>query len=238
MVKVSNSVCGICNCVIKDNTLFSALSSDEIDAFKDVVRTSFHPKKDMIYMEGDDCRGLYVVRAGRVKLIRSSKDGREHIVKLLGPGEILGLEVFGGVAKYELGAVAMEDADLCFMATRDFFSILKREGAIAVKIAKALGVELLDAYKKIGTLGLLNAREKLAHLLYTLATEYGEQVKGGVRLQLTLSRLDIAEMLGITQETSIRLLKSFKEDGILAIKRKEIIIASMKRLAELGGIGA
>ncbi|HEY4706168.1 MAG TPA: Crp/Fnr family transcriptional regulator, partial [Thermodesulfobacteriota bacterium] len=125
------------------------------------------------------------------------------------------------------------DSDLCYIDRHAFFKILEREPAIARKLIISLGKELNNAYERIGHLGLLNAKEKLAQLLYTLAGQYGVKEDGGVRLNLTLSRLEIAELLGITQETSIRLLKSFKEEGLLEIRRKEIIIKSLSRLKEL-----
>ena len=101
---------------------------------------------------------------------------------------------------------------------------------ISKKIIVALSKELKTAYDKIGEMGLKTAREKMAHLLSTLAKDYGVPQDGKIKLNLNLSRLDIAELLGITQETSIRLLKSFKDDGIIDIKRKEIIIKSLPML--------
>jgi len=230
------SVCGICMCRIKDNTLFTNLTDKEIDVFKDVVTTSSHRKKEVIFMEADECLGLYIVRIGRVKLVRSSRDGREHIIKILVPGDLLGLEVFCDAESYANSAVVMEDASLCFVKKADFFKVLKSAPDVSKKIMMALGRELHQAYEKIGNLGLKNAKEKLAHLLYSLAVEYGVEEAAGVSLHLTLSRLEIAEMLGITQETSIRLLKGFKEEGIIDIKRKEIVVMSMDRLAVVGGV--
>ncbi len=235
-MKVRDSICGICRCRIKENTLFTNLTEAELDVFKDVVTTSFRRRKEVIIMEGDECRGLYIVRTGRVKLVRSSRDGREQIIKILSPGDLLGLEVFYDGRVYENSAVAMEDSDLCFIEKADFFKILNKEPSVARKIMVALGMELHHAYERISNLGLMNARENLAHLLYSLANEYGVECDEGIRLNLMLSRLEIAELLGITQETSIRLLKSLKEEGILDIKRKEIIISHLDRLAELGGV--
>jgi CRP/FNR family transcriptional regulator len=224
-------------CLIKDNTLFTNLTDKEIDVFKDVVTTSGYKKKDVIFMEDDECLGLYIVRMGRVKLVRSSRDGREHIIKILTPGDLLGLEVFCDADTYANSAVVMEDASLCFVKKADFFTILESAPEVARKIMMALGRELHQAYEKIGNLGLKNAKENLAHLLHSLAVEYGTGGDdGGVHLHLTLSRLEIAEMLGITQETSIRLLKVFKEEGIIEIERKEIVILSMDKLAVMGGV--
>lgn len=227
-------ICALCQCHIKENTLFTHLTESQLDAFKDVVGFMERKKREIILMEGDECSGLYIVKTGRIKLVRSSSAGKEQIIKILNPGDLLGFEVFYDGKRYANTAVAMEDSELCYIATHAFFSILEREPDIAKKLIIAMGRELNHAYERIGNLGLLNAREKLAQLLYTLASEFGVKKDSGVKLNLTLSRLEIAELLGITQETSIRLLKSFKEEGILEIKRKEIIIKSLEKLKSMG----
>ncbi len=228
------SVCSLCSCYIRENALFTGLNARQLDVFKDAVAISSHRKREVIFMEGDDCTGLYIIRTGRVKILRSSSTGKEQIIKILNPGDLLGFEVFYDGKFYKNTAVAMEDCELCYIDKNIFFQILEKEPSVARKLILAMGEELNHAYENIGNLGLLNAREKLAHLLYTLGNEYGVKFDGGIKLNLKMSRLEIAELLGITQETSIRLLKSFKEDGILEIKRKEIIIKSLNRLKQLG----
>lgn len=229
-----DSVCALCKCHIKENTLFTGLNPAQLDAFKEVVVISPFKKREFVFMEGDECKGLYIIRTGRIKIVRSSSTGKEQIIKILNPGDLIGFEVLYNGRNYKNTSVAMEDSELCYIDKHAFFKILEKEPAIARKLIISMGRELNHAYERIGNLGLLNAKEKLAHLLYTLANEYGIQCDGGTKLNLTLSRLEIAELLGITQETSIRLLKGFKEEGILDIKRKEIIIKSLARLKQLG----
>lgn len=225
-----NSVCHLCKCVVKDNTLFSDLSDKQIERFKDVITLSLHKKKDVIFWEGDPCCGFHIVKSGRVKIIRTSKDGKEQILKIAEPGEIIGMEVFYDEKEYTNTAAAMDECELCFVEKTAFFKILEEYPVISKKIIIALSKELKTAYDKIGEMGLKTAKEKMAHLLSTLAKDYGVQKDGRIKLNLNLSRLDIAALLGITQETSIRLLKSFKDAGIIDIKRKEIIIKSLPML--------
>ena len=228
------SLCLLCNCRIKDNTLFSDLTDEQLEIFKEAVKTSLHKKRDVIFVEGDPCPGFYVVKSGRVKLLKTSRDGKEQIIKILQLGELLGMETFYDGKRYGNTAMAMDDCEICFIEKRTFFDIIGRHPTIAKKIIIALSKELDNAYSKIGTMGLLNAKEKMAHLLYTLAKDYGSNENGRIKLNLSLSRLEIAELLGITQETAIRLLKSFKDEGIIEIKRKEIIIKSPAKLELLG----
>jgi len=230
----TESLCLLCHCKIKENTLFSDLTDEQLDIFKDAVTTSFHKKKDVVFVEGGPCPGFYVVKSGRIKLIKTSRDGKEQIIKILQPGELLGMETFYDGKRYGNTAMAMDDCELCFIEKRAFFRVIGEHPSIAKKIIIALSKELDHAYSKIGSMGLMTAREKMAHLLHTLAIEYGVKENGKVKLNLSLSRLEIAELLGITQETAIRLLKSFKEDGIIEIKKKEIFIKSLPKLQALG----
>ena len=130
----------------------------------------------------------------------------------------------------------MEETDLCFLEREVFFNIMRNEPDISARLVATLSRELDHAYAQIGNMGLFSAREKLAHLICTLSGAYGVKENGGIRLHLTFSRLEIAEMLGITQETSIRLLKSFEEEGIIDIRNKELLIKDINRLREMGGV--
>jgi CRP-like cAMP-binding protein len=230
----TDSLCLLCNCRIKDNTLFSSLTDEQLEIFQDAVKTSFYKKKEVIFIEGGLCPGFYVLKSGRVKLFQTSKDGKEQIIKILQPGELLGTETFYNGKVYGNTAMAMDDCELCFIEKGAFFRILEKHPSIAKKIIVALSKELDHAYSKIGSMGLMNARGKMAHLLYTLSKEYGIAEKGKIKLNPSLSRLEIAELLGITQETAIRLLKSFKDEGIIETKRKEIIIKAPEKLEALG----
>ena len=231
-----DSICALCQCLIKENTFFSNLNDRQIDAFKEHIKGSIHKKRKVIYMEGDECTGLYIIRLGRVKLVRTSPSGKEQIIRILEPGGLLGLEAFYDKSTYTNTAISMDDTDLCYLEKSAFLNILAQEPEVAIKIMAALSRELDHAYESIGNLGLMSAREKLAHLIYSLSIEYGVKEDGVVRLHLGLSRLEMAELLGITQETSIRLLKSFKDEGVLEIKRKELVIKSMDELKRISGV--
>jgi CRP/FNR family transcriptional regulator len=235
IAEMKDAVCAVCKCRIKDNSLFKGLEDGEIEPFKDVVAGSVYSRHEMIFLSGDDSAGLYFIRTGRVKVVRSSNQGKEQILNILGPGDLLGLETLAEGGACANTAVAMDDTELCYISRAEFFDILARSPDIARKLVTSFACELGSAYDRIGTLGLLSAREKLAHLLHALATDYGVVEEGGVRLNLELSRMEIASLLGITQETSIRLLKGFKDEGILEISRREIFIKSPEELREAVG---
>src|SRR3989304_1804441 len=93
-VMTQESICLLCHCRIKENALFTELTDEQLKLFQDFVVTSFYKKRDVIFIEGDACPGFYVVKNGRVKLIKTSRDGKEQIIKILQAGELLGMETF------------------------------------------------------------------------------------------------------------------------------------------------
>ncbi len=226
------SYCDLCKCYIRESTIFSDLNDKEVEAIKRSIKTFQFKKRAIIFHEGDESRGLYVVKRGRVKLLRVSKDGKEQIIDLVEPGGLLGVEILYNARGHSTTAIAMEDCEVCFISKENFEDLLEVYPSIARNMIRALSRELDNAYTRIGLLGLLTAKQRLAHLLYTIAVEQG-YTDGKARLNLPLSRHEIGELLGITQETSIRLLRSLKEDGIIDIKGKEIIIPSLYRLKTL-----
>lgn len=223
------SYCNLCKCYIKESTIFSDLTDEQIEAIKRIVKTFHYRKKTIIFHEGDGCKGLYVVKKGHVKLVRISKDGKEQIIDIVDPGGLLGIEILYNASGYSTTSIAMDDCEVCFISKESFDELLDTYPSIARRMITALSRELDNAYTKIGLLGLMTAKQRIAHLLYTIARDHGF-TDGKVKLNLSLSRHEIGELLGITQETSIRLLRSLKDEGIIDIKGKEIIIPSLHRL--------
>ncbi len=226
------SYCDLCKCYIKDSTIFSDLTDEQVEAIKKIIRTIHYSRKAIIFHEGDECKGLYVVKRGKVKLLRVSKDGKEQIIDIVDPGGLLGIEILYSAPGYSTTAIAMDECEVCFIDKDSFEGLLQTYPSIARRMITALSRELNQAYGRIGLLGLMTAKQRIAHLLYTIARDQGF-TDGSAKLNLSLSRHEIGELLGITQETSIRLLRSLKEEGIIDIKGKEVIIPSLHRLKSL-----
>ncbi len=121
-----DAICSLCQCHIRGNALFADLSDSELEAFKDAVTVSSCRKREIIFLGGDRTTGIYIIRKGRVKMVKSSPSGKEQIIKILNPGDLLGFEVLYDAGTYANTAVAMEDCELCHIKTSDFFRILER----------------------------------------------------------------------------------------------------------------
>ncbi|MBI2955862.1 MAG: cyclic nucleotide-binding domain-containing protein, partial [Acidobacteria bacterium] len=119
----------------------------------------------MLFLEGDPCRGLYVLCSGKAKLTTSSARGRSLIVRMANPGEVLGLAAAVSNASYDLSAEALEPTQVNFLAREDFLRFLHKYGEVAARVAQHLSMELHRAYRQMARIALApSARAKLAGL--------------------------------------------------------------------------
>ncbi|MFO1519834.1 MAG: Crp/Fnr family transcriptional regulator [bacterium] len=212
--------------------VFCELEGKALGEF-DQHKTVNHYKKDqIIFYEGNQAFGLYCIYSGRVKLYKSGIDGRQQIVRIAGPGDILGYRSLFAEEPYHATAEALEDANICCIDKNAFFPVLVKNPDLAVNIIKKLAQELRVAEDLATSIAQRPVRERMAELLLMLKEAYGKQVKKGTLIDLKLTREEMAEMIGITQETAIRLLSEFKKDGMIEVKEREITILNPQALLE------
>ncbi|MDO8519160.1 MAG: Crp/Fnr family transcriptional regulator [Deltaproteobacteria bacterium] len=194
--------------------------------------TNTYKKGQVIFYEGNQSYGLYCIFSGRIKLYKSGLDGKQQIVRLAGPGDLLGYRSLFSGEPYHASAEALEDATICCVDRNAFFPVLAKSPELALNIIKKLSRELREAEDLATSIAQRSVRERMAELLLMLKETYGSPGKKGVRINLELSREDMAEMIGITQETAIRLLSEFRQDGFIDVKDREITILNADKLLE------
>lgn len=222
-------------CSVRDISIFSSLDNEECMVIKSLSHKNFYKKRQVIFHEGNPCRWLYILRNGRVKLIKSSSTGRQIILKLVRPGGIIGEHAVFENTPYIFTAVAMEDSELCLIDKDELFGFLKTKPAVAFKLMSVLCSELKAVRRQLIEMAVKNARERMADLILSLAHEYGIRRDKGTLLDISLTRDELGEMVGVTQETAIRLLSEFKENGLIDIYRRSIIVLDSNELKALAG---
>jgi CRP/FNR family transcriptional regulator len=160
----------------------------------------------------------------KVKLSTSSVDGRSLILRVSEAGEVLGLPATVTGKPYELTADVLEPAQANLISREDFLLFLREHGEAALRVAQQLGETYHSAVAEMRTIGLSHsAAEKLARFLLDLSADHGEG-KGEVRLTLTLTHEEIAQMIGASRETVTRLFADFKKKQLLQVKGSTVII--------------
>lgn len=208
--------------MLKQSLIFSSLDEDEaIDLSKITVERSF-TSDEFIFWEGDVADRLYVVVAGRIKVLKHSSSGKEFIIAFFGPGEMFGeVAVFEGKS-YPASAQVVNDAVVLGIRKEDFVLFLSEHPRVAVGIINVLAGRLRDAQGRLKDLAGERVEQRLAKILLMLSSKLGSN--------LPFTKQEIADMTGTTTETAIRVMSRLKDGGIIRSTRGRVIILNEAKL--------
>lgn len=221
------------SCPHREERLFCNLPDPAIKALAAITASAAYPKGATLFVEGQPSRGVFILCSGRVKLSTSSADGKTLILRISEPGEVLGLPATVTGTCYELTADVIEPAQANFIPRNEFLGFLKDHGEAALRVAQQLGETYHAAISEMRTIGLSHsAGEKLARFLLEWSAHYPEE-KGQVRIKLTLTHEEIAQMIGSSRETVTRLLADFRKRQLLQVMGSTLIIKNKSALENL-----
>jgi CRP/FNR family transcriptional regulator, cyclic AMP receptor protein len=214
------------SCPHREDRIFCDLPPLAMQKLATITSAAAYPKGATLFVEGQSPRGVFILCSGKVKLSTSSADGRSLILRISEAGEVLGLPAAVTGKAYELTADVLEPAQANFIALEDFLHFLREHGDAALRVAQQLGETYHSAIAEMRTIGLSHsAGEKLARFLLDLCADHVEG-KGEVRLTLTLTHEEIAQIIGASRETVTRLFADFKRKQLLQVKGSTLIITS------------
>ncbi len=193
-----------------------------------------YTKRDVIFREGDPTEYFHIVKEGTVKCVKSSPEGKECTLKMLMPGDLFCCDAaaFEG-ARHPGTAQPMGDVSILRMNKKSYFEMLRRNPEAALEVIKHLGNRLNEAQEKAKVLALDRADQRLASLLVDLATKNGVTDPQGITLPMRLTRQDMANMVGTTTETAIRIMSRFKRDRLVSGTATRLIIRDLAGLKAL-----
>jgi len=222
-------------CKLRADRVFCGLSTPTLQAFEAIKFTSAYPAGAVLFVEGQEPRGIYVLCKGRVKLSISARNGKTLIVKIAEPGEVLGMSATVSGKPYEVRAQTLDPCQVSFVKRDDFLQFLKSNSDACFKLAEQLSEKYHNACNEVRSLGLSHsASEKLAKLLLDWSTRNGDGARSETRIKLGLTHEEIAQMIGTSRETVTRLLADMKRRQIVQSEGATIVIrnqAALKGLA-------
>jgi len=210
-------------------------SSSSLDR---VTREHHYPGEAILFMEGQPSPGLMVIVSGRVRLSTASADGRSIIVRIAGPGEVLGLSATVVGRACELTAETLEPARIKVISREGFRQWLRVHPELAFQIAQELAEEYNNTCQQLRTMLLSHtAAQRLARTLLQFVRNAVPKKDG--RVQFTVTHQQMAEMIGSSRETVTRLLTSFRQKGLIEMENSTLLVRDRDALRELGqGDGA
>ena len=219
-------------CSVREEHLFCDLPTVAVQKLNEIKSTAVFPKSAMLFLEGQQARGVFVLCSGKAKLSTSSSEGKTIITKISEAGDVLGLSAVISNRPYEVTAEMLEPGQANFIARDAFLQFLRQFGDVAVRVAEQLSRNYYIAHEEIRTLGLTSSSgEKFARLLLGWANEAGP--KDPAQIKVTLTHEEIAEMIGTTRETVSRLFSDFKKQELLQVKGATLLIRNRAALEQM-----
>ncbi|MHB1390403.1 MAG: Crp/Fnr family transcriptional regulator [Thermoleophilia bacterium] len=216
--------------VLKRSPVFQGMSDAELDEIVPLVVERRLRKDTVIFHEHDPAAAFYLIKTGLVKIYKVAADGREQVLAMLGDGQIFGdVPTFDG-GPYPATAATMDDSELYLIRRDDLLAVVRRHPEIAIKVIAVLGARLRQSLELIRDLSFKQVPHRLAGLLLKLGEEYGETRGTGILIKLSLSRQELADIVGTSRETVTRELKKMEREGLLVIDRRHITIADREQL--------
>lgn len=214
--------------------IFADMTDVEMRRLAERTTMRTYARGRVISQPSDPPDTIYLIKEGRVKLCRYSASGREQILSLLERGDIFGERSLVG-ASAEVHCEAFEDTLICVLRRRDFEDLMRSKPELALRVMKVLAGRLRQAEEAIENLAFRDVPGRLAANLVRLAEAYGEPHGEGRRLALRLTHQDLAGMIGATRETVTTVLNRFRDEGLITMDGRQIVIADPDRLKAARG---
>lgn len=223
------------SCTLHDLCIPMGVSDHELDALERIInrRRPLH-RGDYLYRPGDRMEALYAVRSGSVKTSALTDDGQEQVTGFHLPGELLGLDAISeGV--HPCSAKALETTSVCEIPFDRLEELAGRVSGLQRQLFRIMSREIQSDEHLMTLLAKKSSDARLAAFLLSLSNRFGERGFSRQEFNLTMSRNDIANYLGLAVETVSRLFTRFQGAGLLEVDRKLVRIIDMDGMHQLAG---
>ena len=218
-------------CIVRQFSSLKALNKDELIRMAE-CKTSYTIKKgEPIFEEGEVTNGIYCIKDGVCKLSKLSDNGKDQIVKLVKPGELLGQRSMISDEPANLSAVALEDMEVCFIPRSEVMQFFTQNNQFSMNVMRTICDDLKGADDHMVNMAQKTVRQRLGETLIYLEETFGKNEDGTLRIQL--SREELAGMIGTATESCIRLLSELNKSDYIELIGKKIKLLDKNKLKRL-----
>lgn len=213
--------------------LFSGLSPEELRLLATHAVRRHFSAGELLFSEGDACRGLYIIDSGRLRIFKSSASGREQVLAVEGPGSsVAELPVFDG-GPYPASVSAVDDAQILFISRQDLRAFCLEHPEVALKMLAVVGARLRRLVGIIEELSFTTVRQRLVAALVRLAQTTGKRTDNGIEFELPGTHQEMAHQLGTVRELVSRNLMRLQAEGLVQVNARSIVVRDMPGLSAL-----
>ena len=209
---------------LREAYLFSGVAEPDLDALADLAVNRNFPRQGIIFWEGKEAQGFYLLVSGLVKLVKSSPDGKEYIMRLVQPGETFGEAVVFAESPYPATAMALEDSQTLYFPRKAFLQHLVDSPALARNMLATLSRLLYHLTKQLEDVSLKEVSARLTRYLLERCTETHGRIATGLAFELPTTKTHLAAYLGTISETLSRTLARLKSLGAIEMEKGKITI--------------
>lgn len=213
--------------ILKNCPFFSGLSNEDLDALINLARIKAHPRGELLFSEGEEAVGFFVVLDGKVKVYKLSPEGKERILHIIQPGGTFAEAAIFGDGLYPAYAEPLQESTLCFLPKDGFLGLLRDNGSISINMIAGLSKFLRQFANQIEDLTFKDVPSRLASYLMDLSKGTKKMV------ELPISKSQLASNLGTVSETLSRTLRKLSDDDLITVSGKTFEILDFERLEEL-----
>lgn len=214
-------------------SLFSNLSPEELRLLGAHAVRRRVSEGELLFSEGDPCKGLHIVASGRLRIFKSSPSGREQVLAMEGPGgSVAELPVFDG-GPYPASVSAVEDSQILFISRDDFRRFCLEHPEVALKMLAVVGARLRRLVGIIEELSFATVRQRLVAALVRLAQAEETSSTGPVEFQLPGTHQDLAHQLGTVRELISRNLMRLQAEGLIHVNARSITVLDLPGLSAI-----
>ncbi len=219
---------------LKRFTIFAEVSEKRLAQMaKETVVHKFD-RHSLVWNEGDTSRHLYFIVSGRVKMIKHSETGKDVIIEIFGPLDAIGEQTLLVGGTYTTAAVCLSQTELLSVPRQQMLDVLATVPGMALRALRGMAKRQRMLMQKIKELAAGGVEYRMAHLLLKLADRIGEESNDDdIKIPLVLSRQDIADLVGTTVETAIRVMSRWRKMNIVTNDKRGIIIRDRDTLEDL-----
>jgi CRP-like cAMP-binding protein len=218
-------------CIVRQFSSLKSLNKQELLKIAD-CKTSYTIRKgEPIFEEGESVNGIFCIKEGVCKLSKLSANGKDQIVKLMKPGELLGQRSMISEQPANLSAVALEDMEVCFIPKSEVIGFFNQNNEFSMNMMKSVCGDLKEADDHMVSMAQKTVKQRLAETLLYLHDTFGKNEDETLKIQL--SREELAGMIGTATESCIRLLSDFNKLGLIALTGKKIVLKNVNGLRKI-----
>jgi CRP-like cAMP-binding protein len=221
-------------CSLESGSIFKHLTPDEMEILNFEKDFRQYKRGDILYQEGNRISGFFCINSGIIKVFKTGFDGKEQIIRFAKPGDIIAYRSVLSNEPACTSAKVIADCNVCFIPSEILIQFIKSNSAFSLELLKLACHELGEANSFITDIAQKTVRERLAEILLLLVHEFGlddEQF-----LNISLTREELANIVGTATESVIRLLSEFKSDKLVELNGRKIRILNKKGLEKISNV--